>query len=413
MSIYHYQAFSSEGSLKKGVYDAGSEGEVRQYLKSQHLYPKEIRASRFQRKAGAASLKLDWAKWLPKKKIPNQSIMLFTRQLEVLLDASIPYDQALKMITAQTENAEFQSVLSDLRRRVVEGGGLADAMQQHPEVFTQMFISMVRSGENSGSLVMIMKRLADYYERQEKIRNTLRSAMIYPMFMCVFGVAVVLFMMNYIVPKITRIFESQDAILPLPTRILIQVSDFAANYWFVLIALAFAGSVAIGSYFKTKTGQHLLQKMEMRLPLLKKLTVKLMVARFCQTLGTLLSSGVDLKSALEIAKHVVANHVFQEKLEQMIVEVNNKGIPLSVAMSRVDYFPEYVHHVVAIGEEAARMDELLGKVSERMESEINTLMDGMSSLLQPAMILVIGGIVGFIALAILLPMMNMNQLLAP
>ena len=409
MPLFHYQAFDSTGTLRKGSQDADTESELRQILRSRDLFLKDIRIARSFRKK---KKERDLFAWLPKRTNYNKVLTVFTRQFEVLIDATIPYDKALQLIIKQTEDVSFQEILSEVRGKVVEGGSLADAMQKHPEVFPSMYTSMVRSGENGGTLGMIMQRLANYYESQDRLRNKLMSAMIYPAFMAVFSVSVVGFMITYIVPKITQIFESQDAILPLPTQILIVISDFMVDQWYWVIAGILAIFLFITTFSRTNKGKRIRQKMEISLPFVGALSIKIMVARFCQTLGTLLKSGVDLKTSLEIAKHVVVNQFFIERLEQLIVDVNNKGVPLSVAMAKTNYFPEYVRHIVAIGEEAARVDELLEKTAERMQEEVSRLLEGLTALLQPAMIIIMGGLVGFIALSILLPMMNMNQLLS-
>jgi type II secretory pathway component PulF len=183
------------------------------------------------------------------------------------------------------------------------------------------------------------------------------------------------------------------------------------NHWFLLIFIILLVTVAAKIFFRSEQGRVWKNRIELNMPGLSRLRIKVMVARYCQTLGTLLKSDVDLKTSLEISKKVVVNKLFIEKLDQMIVDVNNKGIPLSAAMAKIAYFPEYVRHVVSIGEEAARLDELLEKVADRMQEEVNTLLEALTSLLQPILILLLGGAVGFIALAVLLPMLNMSQIL--
>ena len=412
MPIFHYQAFDATGALHKGTQDAANESEVRQLLRSKDLFPKEIRTSRFTRKSNKAKTSEGFK--LPefaKRRNYAKSLMLFTRQLEVLLDATIPYDKAFQLIIPQTEDHSFQSILSDIRGRLLEGESLANSMEKHPEAFPAMYISMVRSGENGGNLGMIMKRLADYYERQDRLRSQIRSAMIYPAFMTVFGFAVVVFMVTNIVPKITRIFESRDAALPLPTRLLIGLSELLSGNLLVLAVVVMLMILSGTIFLRSPSGRRFRDWTELKLPMFNRIWIKILVARYCQTLGTLLKSGVDLKTSLEIAKHVVVNRRFISALDKMIIDVNNKGVPLSAAMGKLEYFPEYVRHVVAIGEEAARVDELLEKVADRMQEEIQSLVEALTALLQPALILLMGGIVGFIALAVLLPMLSMNQLL--
>ncbi len=412
MPIFHYQAFDATGALHKGTQDAANESEVRQLLRSKDLFPKEIRTSRFTRKSNKAKSSEGFK--LPefaKRRNYAKSLMLFTRQLEVLLDATIPYDKAFQLIIPQTEDHSFQSILSEIRGRLLEGESLANSMEKHPEAFPAMYISMVRSGENGGNLGMIMKRLADYYERQDRLRSQIRSAMIYPAFMTVFGFAVVVFMVTNIVPKITRIFESRDAALPLPTRLLIGLSELLSGNLLVLAVVVLLMILSGTIFLRSPSGRRFGDWTELKLPMFNRIWIKILVARYCQTLGTLLKSGVDLKTSLEIAKHVVVNRRFISALDKMIIDVNNKGVPLSAAMGKLEYFPEYVRHVVAIGEEAARVDELLEKVADRMQEEIQSLVEALTALLQPALILLMGGIVGFIALAVLLPMLSMNQLL--
>jgi type II secretory pathway component PulF len=401
MPLYQYQAFDQAGVLRKGSEDAVSESDLRQRLRSQQLYPKEIRVSRNTSRS-----------FLPKRGTNyKRALTLFTRQFEVLMDATIPYDKALQLIIEQTENVGFKEILAEVRARVVEGGSLADALQLYPKIFPEMYVSMIRSGENSGNLGTILKRLADYYETQERLRGRLKSAMIYPAFMLVFSLLVVVFMVTYIVPKITQIFASKGTLLPLPTRILMGLSDFMVHSWYLVLIGLIILIFGFSAFLRSEFGKKVLQQLQLKAPLIGPLMQKVLIARFCQTLGTLLGSGVDLKTALEISRHVVVNQLLIEQLNKMIVEVNNKGIPLSAAMGRTGYFPDYVQHVVAIGEEAARVDELLERVANRMQEEVSRLLEGLTALLQPTMIVLMGGIVGFIALSVLLPMLNMNQLL--
>ena len=401
MPLYQYQAFDQAGVLRKGSEDAVSESDLRQRLRSQQLYPKEIRVSRNTSRS-----------FLPKRGTNyKRALTLFTRQFEVLMDATIPYDKALQLIIEQTEDVGFKEILAEVRARVVEGGSLADALQLYPKIFPEMYVSMIRSGENSGNLGTILKRLADYYETQERLRGRLKSAMIYPAFMLVFSLLVVVFMVTYIVPKITQIFASKGTLLPLPTRILMGLSDFMVNSWYLVLIGLIILIFGFSAFLRSEFGKKVLQQLQLKAPLIGPLMQKVLIARFCQTLGTLLGSGVDLKTALEISRHVVVNQLLMEQLNKMIIEVNNKGIPLSAAMGRTGYFPDYVQHVVAIGEEAARVDELLERVANRMQEEVSRLLEGLTALLQPTMIVLMGGIVGFIALSVLLPMLNMNQLL--
>ena len=288
MPIYNYQAFDAEGTLHKGSKDAASESEVRQFLRSRELFPKEIRTSRLYKAnfgKGRDSGKIKIPKLPFRKGTSGRVLTQFTRQLEVLLDASIPYDKAFQLIIPQTADSEFQSILSDVRAQVMEGVSLAGAMEKHPDVFTAMYVSMVRSGENSGNLGIIMRRLADYYETQERVRSKIKGALIYPAFMTVFGVAVVIFMVTNIVPKITSIFESQEAALPMPTRILMGISEFVVNHWFLLIFIILLVATAAKIFFSSEQGKVWKNRIELNMPGLSRLRIKIMVARIARLLG--------------------------------------------------------------------------------------------------------------------------------
>ena len=328
MPIFHYQAFDATGALHKGTQDAANESEVRQLLRSKDLFPKEIRTSRFTRKSNKAKTSEGFK--LPefaKRRNYAKSLMLFTRQLEVLLDATIPYDKAFQLIIPQTEDHSFQSILSEIRGRLLEGESLANSMEKHPEAFPAMYISMVRSGENGGNLGMIMKRLADYYERQDRLRSQIRSAMIYPAFMTVFGFAVVVFMVTNIVPKITRIFESRDAALPLPTRLLIGLSELLSGNLLVLAVVVLLMILSGTIFLRSPSGRRFRDWTELKLPMFNRIWIKILVARYCQTLGTLLKSGVDLKTSLEIAKHVVVKPPIHQCFGQDDHRCQQQGCP--------------------------------------------------------------------------------------
>ncbi len=417
MPIFQYKAFDNSGRQKKGTYDASSPQEVRQYIQSQQWHPVEITESHFIKGSPLPNLHIlenltsFLGTLIPWKKNYRKAVSTLSRQLEILLGVGIPYDKALEMVGSQTQDKEFQHILSGVRAKILEGESLHSALKKYPKVFSVMFVSMVRSGENSGQLDQIMKRLADYYENQEQLIAKLKSAMTYPIFMMVFSVSVVIFMMTSIVPKITAVFETRGAALPIPTQILINASDFLENNGKLTAFLTMVCIMSIYGFLRSAVGIRCKERVQLQIPVLKDLALKSLILQFCQTLSTLLHSGVDLKNALEIAKNVVVNHVLREKIETLIVEVNNQGSSLSNAMRRSGIFPEYVLHVVSVGEEAAKLDELLGKVAVRMQTEVSNTITTLTSLLQPLMVIFMGGMVGFIALAMLLPMLDINRLL--
>jgi type II secretory pathway component PulF len=405
VALYTYRALNPQGKTEKGTLDAASENEAKALLKARKIYPLDIKASR-PLSLGLRSL----FSLSGEPRLSVQGLAIFTRQLATLLDATIPYDGALEMIVQQTTDLTFKSVLSEIKGKVVEGAYLADALATYPRVFPPMVVSMVRSGETSGTLAMIMHRLADYYENASRLRAKLASALVYPAFMMVFSLGVVTFMITYIVPKITALFDNFGVTLPLTTRMLIGMSDLIIGYWWVILLAALLATWAGARFFRTERGRLLLDRLELAVPYWRDVRSKMILQRFTQTVATMLKSGVELKDALQVSSHVLENRLYLQAMESAIFDVQNRGLPLAAALRNAQLFPEDLCQMVAIGEETATLDGMLDNVSDRLSREVTATMDGATALLEPAMILVMGVLVGFIVISILLPMLQLNQL---
>jgi len=406
MAMYAYRALGMDGQPQSGMIDAGSEGEAKALLRARRVYPTELKLSQpFRLNALAKS-------FLPQRRgsTPRQ-LATFTRQFATLLRATIPYDGVLGMIIQQTSDLRFKNVLSDVRSQVMEGAYLADAMARHPEYFPHMLSSMARSGESSGNMTLIMTRLADYYENLARLRSRITSALVYPVFMMVFGLAVVVFMVTYIIPRITVLLHNFGRELPLSTRILIGFSDALTGYWWLILLFIGGSAGLLARYLRTDRGAALRDRVLLRIPVLNVLQRKMILQRFAQTLATLLQSGVELKSALAIGSDVMENRVYAQGMRQVIEDVQSKGLPLSTALGRTALVPEDVTQMIAIGEETAALDSMLSNVSDRLAQEITTALEAATSLFEPVMILVMGLVVGFIVVSVLLPLLQMNQLL--
>ena len=405
MALYSYRAVTAAGKSRKGTISGGSEHDARQSLKAQQVYPVSLQAIqpfsfnpraflRFRREAGLTFAQL----------------AAFTRQLATMVGAAIPYDASLGMIEQETSDLAFKRILSDVRARVMEGAYLADAFADHPNFFPSMIVNMVRSGEAAGTLVLVMTRLAEYYDGISRLRGKIVSALVYPMFMALFSLGVVVFMVTYIIPKITTLFNNFGAVLPLPTRILIALSAVLTQYWWLLIVVMIILGFAGQRFFGTARGQAFWHRLELSLPAWKVLRRKMILHRFSQTLSTMLKSGVELKTALEISAGVVENSLYRKAVERVIFEIQNKGIPLSVAMRREPVFPDDLCQMIAIGEETATLDRMIDHVALRLSQEVNGMMESTTALFEPVMILIMGGVVGFIVVSVLLPMLQLNQL---
>ena len=405
MPLYTYKALNSAGKPEKGTLQAASEKEAHGLLRDRKMYPLDIRTAGKSRLGALAGFKLQGRASLNPKELAY-----FTRQLHVLLQATIPYDTALAMMQQESGNEMLRSAMEDVRARVVEGAYLADALAAHPRMFPVMLTNIVRAGEASGTLTTVLSRMAEYFENINRLRSKLTSAMIYPMFMGVFSTSVVVFMVTYIIPRITRLFDNFGAKLPLPTRILIALSNLVVNWWWLLLMIIGLGAWGTTLFLRTEKGRWAFDRTELRIPLWRSLRQKMLMQRLAQTLGTMLKSGVELKEALLVSKEVLENRVYLEAMDRVIFDVQNRGMTFAAALRRTGLFPEDLCQMVTIGEETATLDQMLENVSNRLHQEVSASMDSATALFEPVLILLVGAVVGFIVISILLPMLQLNQL---
>jgi type II secretory pathway component PulF len=405
MTLYSYRAATAAGATEKGTLQAASEGDAKTTLRERGLYPLDLRATQ--------ALRLDWRRLLRFGRAPSltvQQLAVFTRQLATLLQATIPYDTALGLILQETSDVTFKAVLADVRGRVVEGAYLADALSSFPAYFPPMSINMIRAGETSGTLVAVLQRLADYYDHVGRLRTKVVAALVYPAFMTAFGFAVVVFMVTFIIPRITRLFESFHAVLPLPTRVLIGVSNLLTGYWWAMLPLVAAAVYGARRYLGTEDGQMWRDRIELKLPVIGDFRRKVILQRFTETLATLLKSGVELKAALAVSTEVMENRLYLQAMERVIFDVQNKGLPFSVALRRASGFPEDLCQMVAIGEETATLAGMLETVATRLALEVTSTLEAATALFEPVLILAMGLVIGFIVVSILLPLLQLNTL---
>ncbi|HUJ73415.1 MAG TPA: type II secretion system F family protein [bacterium] len=405
MPLYVFRAMTAAGRARSGQLSAASEGEVKALLRERELYPVEIRPARSWRISPRQLLRLGRG---PRLSVPQLAVL--TRQLATLLQATIPYDAALGLMAQEAGDVHLQSVLGEVRSRVLEGAYLADALAAYPRHFPPMLINMVRSGETSGALVMVLQRLADYYENSGKLRTKIASALVYPAFMTLFGAGVVSFMVAFIIPRISRLFDSFGATLPLPTRILIGLSNAVTGYWWLVLPLLALAGYGLRRLAISPEGKLWRDRMEVSLPGLRDFRRKVILQRFTQTLATMLKSGVELKVALEAAAQVMENRVYLAAMEHVIFDVQNRGMSLSAALRRAGRFPEDLCQMVAIGEETATLAGMLDTVANRLSQEVAAMLDSATALFEPVLILAMGLVVGFIVISMLLPMLQLNTL---
>ena len=335
---------------------------------------------------------------------------MMTRQLATLVGAGFPLVSALDALVPQTKSHGFQKTLAQIKNLIVEGNSFARALSNYPGQFSALYVNMVRAGETSGTLEIVLERLADITEKQQALKNRIQTALAYPIFMLVIGTAVLFILLIYIVPSITSIFADMNQVLPTPTRILILLSDFLKSYWWSVFILMAAAAVFLHRVKKTTKGRYWIDKTMLLLPGIGILVKKLAVARFARTLGSLLENGVSMLIALDIVKNIAGNKLISDSVETAAIEVG-KGQGLGVALAGSGIFPQLSIQMIQVGEQSGQLETMLTKISDVFENEVEITIMRLTSYLEPVMILVMGSIVAFIVLSICLPIFEMNQLI--
>ncbi|HIP83053.1 MAG TPA: type II secretion system protein GspF, partial [Desulfocapsa sulfexigens] len=390
----------------KGLIDAESESSARSKLRTAGKYPVSIRESLSKK----GSDKKRFFGGFLFDRVKSDEVHVFTRQLATLLGAGIPLINALASLIDQSTTPALKRVLAQIRDSVNEGSTLTNSLAKHPRLFSNIYINMVRSGEASGSLDIVLERLADFGEKQRALQGKLKAALVYPIFMGVIGTGILFFLIAYIVPNITQVFTDMERALPLPTRLLIMASDNLRQYWWleggILILIIFL----IRLFLAGETGRRFWDRLKLTLPGIGSLTRQIVLSRFASTLGSLLNSGVPLITSLQIVSSIVNNSLIQEVLEDAMEQIQ-KGKSMSSSLESSVWFPPIFIQMISIGEQSGQLEAMLEKISTTYEREVETAILGMTSLIEPVMIAAMGAAVGFVVLSILLPIFEMNQMI--
>lgn len=405
MPVYSYKGINNAGKSVNGIIDAENEKVGRQKLRRSGIFPTEIHVE-----GSKSGLSLGGSmKFSFMQKVKTAELAHMTRQLATLLGANIPLVDALGALQDQLEHPILKKSISGVKDRVTEGSRLADALKVDSHIYNDLFIHMVRAGEASGALEEVLGRLADFTEYQAMLKSKVTGALMYPVIMAIVGSALMIYLLISVVPKITSIFDDAGAILPLPTRVLMGVSNFLQNYWYLVFAGVALGVWLFKRYAKTDQGRLKLDRLSLRAPIFGSLFRKIAISRFSRTLSTLLKSGVQLLPALDIVKYVVNNKVLAEAIDNTRDSVR-EGDSLADPLKRSGQFPAMVIHMIAVGEKTGSVENMLEKVADAFDTEVDTTVGSLTTLLEPLMILVMGGVVASIVLAILLPIMKMTEL---
>jgi general secretion pathway protein F len=407
MPVFEYRALDAKGKNIKGIVDADSESQARTKLRSQGRYPVSIAVSRSRQSKAGSRGGLGFGLF---ERVKSEEISIMTRQLATLMGAGIPLVQALDSLVEQTRNAVLKKVIAQIKGAVNEGNTLTSALSEHPKLFSSIFINMVRAGEASGALDIVLERLADFGEKQEALKGRLRAALVYPIFMAVIGSAILFILITYIVPNITQVFNEMDKVLPLPTLLLISLSDFLKMYWWACLLVLGLAFIGMRSFILRPTGRSWWDFLKLKMFIVGPVVQKVILARFSSTLGSLLESGVGLMTSMQIVRTLV-NNVHVARVIDDAMEQIQKGQTMTSALSDSEWFPPMFVQMVAVGEQSGSLETMLDKVARAYEREVETAIMGMTSLIEPLMIAVMGLAVGFIVLSILLPIFEMNQMI--
>jgi len=419
MPVYEYEGLNDKGRKSSGLVDADSPRGARQKLRKQGVFPTSVvlgkagavadqsKGSSSKGSSSSKSRDIDFSKYL--ERVSVHDVAIATRQLSSLLSAGIPLVESIGTLAEQVEKEKLRLVLREVREKVNEGSSLADALGHYPSVFSSLFVNMVRAGEQAGALDQVLERLADHTEAMVDLRGKVSAALTYPALMMLVAVAVISFLMVYVIPKLTKLFKDRDMELPAITRMVMWVSDSLQSYWWLMGILLVAGLFFFARWHRTEAGRRATDSFLLRIPMLGRMLRMVAISRFASTLSTLMLSGVPVLSAMRIVSKIVSNVVLKEVIDEA-EEAVREGEPMNHPLMRSGQFPPMVVHMIAVGEKTGELPKMLERISITYEGQVKRKLQTLTSLLEPLMILVMGGIVFVIALAVLLPMMNINSM---
>jgi general secretion pathway protein F len=406
MAVFEYKALSkATGKTVGGVIDADNAVTARRKLREQDLYPTFLSEGA---ESGAPGAVIPGAGRMARGRVSVRDIAMMTRQLSVLLRAGMPVVEALNAMIDQTSKQRLRMVIFDVRERVNSGHSLGDSLGEHPRVFSSLYVNMVRAGESSGSLEQVLVRLADILERQARLRAQITATLAYPAFMGFFALAIIVFLMTVIVPRITSLFQKQEQELPGLTNALITVSDFIGNWWFLIIGAVLLVFAAWRFWVSREEGRRTWDRMKLRFPLYGPLHQKLASARFTRTLGIMLQSGLTVLPALEVVNTVIDNKHILSTMDEVKAGVR-RGRDLAQPLKETGLFPPMMIHMIELGQRSGELESMLVQVADTFDEDVRLTIDAIVALIEPAIIIVMGLFIGTLVLAILLPIFQMSS----
>jgi len=410
MPVYQYRGYKQDGGSATGIIDAESPKVARLKLRKDGVFPTEMAEQGSTGQSAAASRAPAGSPAVGgRSALGPGDIAMMTRQLATLLVAGLPLVDALGVLLEQTDKKSVKSILADIREEIRGGKSYSVALERYPREFSQIYVHMVRAGEASGALDQILFRLAEFLEKQLALKHKVTNAILYPALMLLVGVGVLFFLMTFVVPKITAVFANLKQTLPWPTVVLMTLSRWCADYWPVLAGGVVVLTWAVRRLLRTESGRIMADRLILKLPLIGEVARMVSISRLSSTLATMLASGVQLLEAMDVSRRVMNNRVLEHAVEEARQNIR-EGETIAEPLKRSGEFPSLVTHMIAVGERSGEMEEMLRRIGQIYDGEVDRVITRFTSLLEPVMILIMGVLVFFIVVAILLPIFEMGQM---
>lgn len=400
MAFFTYKARESGGGEVTGLVEAAEEGAAARLVRGKNLFVISLEKAKDRSPTATFAARF--------KRVSFGDIVNFTRQLATMIVAGLSIPESLAILRDQTTNPVFGRVLEDIEHHIVAGGNLADALAKYPKHFSSIFVALVRAGESSGTLDQVLQRLADTLESEREFRGKITGALIYPVIILIGMGVVIMIMMTVVVPRLTELYTDFGTTLPASTQLLVAISTFFVRFWWLILILVFGGSIFYSRWRKTPVGELVIDTVALRVPLLGELKKKVMLVEFTRTLSMLISSGIHILEGLRILKDSLGNVLFRNAVAGASQKVE-KGYPLGESFSQFRVFPPILSQMMKVGEETGKLDDTLGKLSAYFQSESEHLVKGLTTAIEPIIMVFLGVGVGFIVISVITPIYNLTS----
>ncbi|MBZ0271441.1 type II secretion system inner membrane protein GspF [bacterium] len=408
MPVYSYQAVDARGKKIRGIVDAETEKAAKAKLRREGKFPTEMTVAQEGKLTRGKGLAMEIDLRVLLGRVKARDLAIATRQFATLIGAGIPMDSSLLALSKQVENPVLEKTFSQVRDKVTQGSSLANALKEFPRIFSPLFVNMVMAGEQSGTLDAVLDRLADFTEATLDRTQKVKAAITYPIFMLLIGGGIMVYLVGFVIPKITQIFEGMRKSLPPMTMLLLGFSGFIRDYWWLMAIVTGVAIYGFRRWVATDKGRRRFDALVLRLPVFGALVRKIAVSRFARTLGTLLRSGVPIIEAMTIVRNVVDNRIIEDAIETAKDNIR-EGQPIARPLEQSGVFPPMVIHMITVGEQTGELESMLFRVADAYDRDVTTSIMGLMAVFEPAMLLVMAAVVGFAVMAILLPIMDMTS----